>query len=317
MTQIRGFIAPTRRPGALGVHSLDHFCLAVPDLEAARRFYTAFGLEVREDGNALDLYTAGQPHRWGSLVEGPRKRLHHLSFGTFDDDFVRLRQRLKRLGIARTDPPDGLDGSGLWFHDCDGNAVELHVAEKSSPNAKTGTATGSSAAGVRGALPRGQTHGPQPRRLSHVLMFTPDVARAVRFYNDALGLRLSDEVGGVIAFLHGIHGSDHHLLAFVNSEAPGYHHSSWDVASVSDIGIGAVNMADNGYSKGWGLGRHVVGSNYFHYVADPWGSWAEYATDIDYIPADQDWPAGSHKPEDAFKLWGPEPPDDFAANLEA
>jgi hypothetical protein len=35
MTPISGFIAPIRRPGALGVHALDHFCLAAPDLEAA------------------------------------------------------------------------------------------------------------------------------------------------------------------------------------------------------------------------------------------------------------------------------------------
>jgi catechol 2,3-dioxygenase len=75
-------------------------------------------------------------------------------------------------------------------------------------------------------------------------------------------------------------------------------------------------MADKGYTRGWGLGRHVVGSNYFHYVGDPWGSWAEYGTDIDYIPADQDWQPGSHKPEDALKLWGPEPPSDFVANAE-
>ena len=70
MTQIKGFIAPERRAGALGVHSLDHFCLAVPDLEAARRFYGAFGLEVREAGNALDLYTAEQPHRWVNSWRG-------------------------------------------------------------------------------------------------------------------------------------------------------------------------------------------------------------------------------------------------------
>jgi catechol 2,3-dioxygenase-like lactoylglutathione lyase family enzyme len=317
MTQISGFIAPTRRPGALGVHSLDHFCLAVPDLEAARRFYAAFGLEVRERGNALDLHTDTSPHRWGSLVEGPRKRLHHLSFGAFEDDFDRLRQRLEGLGVARIDPPAGMDGNGIWFQDSDGNAVEIRVAEKSSPNAKLGTAAVSSAAGVRGTPPLSQTTGPKPRRMSHVLMFARDVARSVAFYSDALGLRLSDEAGGVIAFMHGIHGSDHHLLAFAKSAAPGYHHSSWDVASVNDIGLGAVHMADQGYSKGWGVGRHMVGSNYFHYVADPWGSWAEYGTDIDYIPADQDWQAGSHVPHDAFKVWGPEPPADFVANAEA
>jgi hypothetical protein len=76
-------------------------------------------------------------------------------------------------------------------------------------------------------------------------------------------------------------------------------------------------MADHGYTRGWGLGRHVLGSNYFHYVQDPWGSFAEYSCDIDYIPAIQDWQAGEHRPEDSFYLWGPQPPADFTTNREA
>jgi catechol 2,3-dioxygenase len=116
--------------------------------------------------------------------------------------------------------------------------------------------------------------------------------------------------------MHGIHGSDHHLLALVKSSAPGFHHCSWDVSSVNDIGLGAMRMHDKGYQKGWGLGRHVLGSNYFHYVRDPWGSFAEYSCDIDYIPKEDRWPAADHKPEDSFYLWGPDVPPEFTVNYE-
>jgi hypothetical protein len=61
----------------------------------------------------------------------------------------------------------------------------------------------------------------------------------------------------------------------------------------------------------------VLGSNYFHYVRDPWGSYAEYSSDIDYIPVDHDWKAADHPPEDSFYVWGPVPPQDFAFNYEA
>ena len=37
-----------RRANSLGVHSIDHFAVEVPDLEAARTFYTLFGLDVRD-----------------------------------------------------------------------------------------------------------------------------------------------------------------------------------------------------------------------------------------------------------------------------
>ena len=49
------------------------------------------------------------------------------------------------------------------------------------------------------------------------LLFTPDVLRMVGFCRDVLGLRLSDHSGDGIAFMHGVHGSDHHLVAFAKS----------------------------------------------------------------------------------------------------
>ena len=116
--------------------------------------------------------------------------------------------------------------------------------------------------------------------------------------------------------MHGVHGSDHHMIAFVKSDGPGLHHLSWDVGSINDIGVGASHMAEKGFAYGWGLGRHVLGSNYFHYVRDPWGSYAEYSCDIDYIPVTQDWKDGDHPPEDSFYQWGPNPPEDFAHNFE-
>src|SRR5262249_326428 len=193
---------------------------------------------------------------------------------------------------------------------------EVKVASKSSPDRKVGGSFTSAPEGVAAAPYRRYAAATRPRRLSHVLIFTPDIDASIEFYARNLGLRRSDraEVG---AFMHRIHGSDHHLLAFAKSDAAGFHHCSWDVGSLDDIGIGAAHMADKGYIKGWGLGRHVLGSNYFHYVMDPWGSFSEYSCDIDYIPRTQQWQAQRHKAGDAFSLWGPEPPHYFRFNAEA
>jgi catechol 2,3-dioxygenase-like lactoylglutathione lyase family enzyme len=316
MTSISGYIPATRRPGSLGVHSLDHFAITVPDLAEASRFYTKFGLDVREAGETLGLYTDGSAHRWGRLAEGKRKALHYLSFGAFEDDMPALRARLDAVGIARIDPPPGVESNGIWFRDCDGTPVEIKAAEKVSPNAKASFGDPSSPAGVRGAALRGSTGMVRPRRMAHALIFVRDIARTIAFYEQALGLRLSDRTE-FVAFLHGVHGSDHHLIAFAKSAAPGFHHCSWDVGAIGQVGLGAMQMADCGFSAGWGLGRHVLGSNYFHYVRDPWGSFAEYAADIDYIGADQEWESQSHPPENSLYLWGPEPPADFVINHEA
>jgi catechol 2,3-dioxygenase-like lactoylglutathione lyase family enzyme len=318
MTQIRHLTQQVRRrPGELGVHSLDRFNFAVPDLAAAQTFYSSFGLQVKEQDGALDLHTHGHPHCWGSVVEGPRKKLQFISFGAFEDDLPRFRARLDQSRIARIDPPPGVQSNGIWFRDPDGTPIEIRVAEKSSPNEKSSFENLSSAPGVAGAPSSSRKPLVQPRRLAHMLLFTRDIPQAIKFYGEVLGLRLSDRSGDLIAFMHGIHGSDHHMIAFVKSEGPGLHHLSWDVASINDIGIGAMHMADKGFTAGWGLGRHVLGSNYFHYVRDPWGSYAEYSSDIDYIPVDHDWQSGDHPPEDSFYVWGPAPPADFVINHEA
>ena len=74
MTAIHGYIQPTRRPGELGVHSVDHFHFAVADLAVAQNFYGEFGLDVGQRGNRLTLSTFAQPHVWGTIAEGPRKK---------------------------------------------------------------------------------------------------------------------------------------------------------------------------------------------------------------------------------------------------
>lgn len=317
MTEIHGFIKPNRRPGELGIHSLDRFHFVVPDLTVAQNFYSEFGLEVTGKSNQLLLGTKGHPHTWGSVGEGSRKKHGHISFGAFEEDIDAFAKRLQDMGIKRLDPPPGVDSNGLWFHDHDGNLVEIKVAPKSSPDEKTQFGVRACGPGKRGAPFRSTMGRTYPRRLAHVLLFTTNIPKAIEFYTRVLGMRLSDHSGDNIAFLHGIHGSDHHMIAFARSNAPGHHHFSWDVGTVDEIGEGAAHMLDKGFSKGWGLGRHVLGSNFFHYVQDPWGSFSEYSADIDYVPSDFDWPAADHPGEDSFYAWGPNVPADFVHNYEA
>ena len=306
-----------RRTDLLGVHSLDHYCLSVPDLAEAEAFYTAFGLDVRNSAGGFELAAKGHPHRWGVYREGPHKQLDYLSFGAYADELPAFAERLKMLGIAQVDSPAGTDGAGIWFRDFDGMFVEIRPAEKSSPNAKSPVNNVTVGEGVAAMPMRGQAPIVHPRHLSHALVFSSDVARSIDFYQNTLGLALSDAAGDGIAFLHGVHGSDHHLIAFAKSDAPGFHHCSWDVESFNDVGQGAMQMQDAGHHAGWGLGRHVLGSNYFHYVRDPWGSYCEYSHDIDYVPINSAWKAGQHAPENGFYLWGPLPPEDFALNYES
>ncbi|HEY3653699.1 MAG TPA: VOC family protein [Steroidobacteraceae bacterium] len=302
----------------LGVHSIDHFSLLVPDVDKARHFFTHFGLDIRDVARGIDLYTFGNDHRWAAIREGKQKRLQHVSLLAFPDDIERFRGHFKKHGIETIAAPVGasVDSGGVWIATPDGLAIHIAPGAKNSPNERDPVIPTPRHSIERGAPVRGTTPPTRPKRLAHVLLFTEHLDRAIEFFGKALGLRLSDRSGGV-AFMHGGHGSDHHLIALAQSNGYGMHHSAWTVQSIDEIGLGSERMIQVGYSRGWGIGRHVLGSNYFRYIRDPWGSYAEYSFDIDFVPAAPQWEVWSPPPENSLYIWGPEVPEDFIHNYEA
>ena len=320
--------AALRRPGVLAVHSVQRFVFSVPELDEAAAFYAAFGLDVRRvngngpSGDHIELRTFGHPHAWAAVHAGTaRKRLDYVSYGIDAADLPAWRAKVTASGLACEPHPLAAAeaaADGLWLRNPDGTPVQLVIGPKVSPSGKRAPAgPPPQITPGHGAAPaRSKVSPVQPSHLSHVLFFSPDVTRMVAFCRDMLGMRLSDHSGDLIAFVHGVHGSDHHLVAFAKSHAPGLHHSSWDVASIDEVGLGSEQMRNAGHAHGWGVGRHVLGSNYFHYVRDPWGSYAEFSHDIDFVPADLDWPAADHPPHDSLYVWGPVLPEDFITNYE-
>ena len=304
------------RQAGPAVHSVHEFAFSVPDLEAAAHFYASFGLDVRREEGGLGLYTDGHPHRWGRVLEGGRKKLLWLALGVHQEDMAALAQRSAAHGVRTIERPHPHAPDGTWIEAPDGVALCLQVAAKCSPSVKSPREFAPEGGNAGRAPCRSAIGQVRPTHLSHLLLFTPDVNAAVDFYCDVLGLRLSDRSGDIIAFVHSPHGSDHHLIAFAKSLAPGLHHTSWNVNSLDAVGLGAQQMAQAGYADGWGLGRHVLGSNYFRYVRDPWGSYAEYSFDIDFIAAGVEWPAADYPPEDSLYVWGPTLPADFITNHE-
>lgn len=307
----------SRRHDRLGVHSIGEFHMTVPSLADARRFYEAFGLRVSSEGTGLALRAHGSDHVWGRLSEGPKKRFDRLSFHCFEDDFERLSAHILAQGVSRATPPAGADPQGLWFTDPDGVRVQVRPGPKTTLDAAEHRSPPLPVDGTRCAPYRSAARPDLPQRLSHLARMTTSVPRQLEFYTRVLGLRLSDRAGDGVAFLHAPHGSDHHLVAFAMGPGVALHHLSWDVPTVEDVGNGMSRLQAAGYTTGWGVGRHVLGSNYFYYAQDPWGSWCELSSTIDYIPAHVDWEGMDHAPEDSFYLWGPPIDPIFFANSEA
>ena len=157
----------------------------------------------------------------------------------------------------------------------------------------------------------------RPRRLSHVLIFTRDVIDSIKFYERTLGLRLSDRASDLVAFMHGIHGSDHHLLALVKSSAPGFHHCSWDVASLNDIGLGAMRMHDKGLDQRLGSRPPRARLQLFPLCARSVGQFFGILVRHRLHPEGRALALRRSQAGGFFYLWGPEVPREFTINYEA
>jgi catechol 2,3-dioxygenase-like lactoylglutathione lyase family enzyme len=302
------------------IRSLQHVALTVPNLEVGRAFYTTFGLEARPLGSGLAFRCTGRAMDQIRLEEGPKKKLAHVAFGTAAAELPLLKQRLQSGGFALLDAPVREDGDGIWFRDPDGDLINVRVAQ-AAPVQRPGLPVNNPGeyrrAGTRGV---GVTSDApvQPRRLGHLIKFTTDVERAIGFYTTVLGMKLSDRVQDKIAFLRCGNDGDHHALGVALADGPGLHHVSFEVSSVDEIVRGAQALIGAGYRDAFGLGRHVMGSNYFHYIRDPWMSLVEYFWDIDFIPEGSEWtPANGALGPRAVYQWATVPmPPDFVKNYE-
>jgi catechol 2,3-dioxygenase-like lactoylglutathione lyase family enzyme len=299
------------------VRALLHYALEIPDQATGQGFYRDFGLEDASGrGDVVRLRPAAAACDQVLLYAGPRKRLHHLAFAAPGPELTAVRRSLAAYGAREVDPPRGAPAGGLWVRDPDGHAVNVRDEPPPAPPPDPPLAVNSpghpARQVVRGAPPPDLTAA--PRRLGHVLLFTPDMDRQIDFYTRALGMKLSDRADTIVSFLRC--STDHHNLAFLRSDRPGFHHGSFEVGSVDEIAMGAGRMRERGWEPFWGLGRHVIGSNFFYYIRDPWGSFTEYYFDLDYIPEDAPWEPRDWPAADALYRWGPECPAAFGINVE-
>lgn len=294
--------------------------LEVPDVEAGVKFYTDAGLTAQRNGDVVELRCDGQERASIVLLGGfERKRLHHIALRA--DDLDGIAQRVPFAGGAVVSGPDGFEDGGLWARDPHGTLMHL-VERPADPELAAAPVFEVNGPGRlvrknRSAILSGSDYGPvRPLRLGHILLFSPDVPMSVAFVTKALGMGLADKSQDVIAFCCTRKDSDHHVLAFAKSSGIGLHHVSFQVSDPDEVGRGGSALLAKAGRGDWGFGRHTIGSNFFHYIQDPWGSWFEYYSDMDHIDDYELWQPTNYALEDSLANWAPQAPHDFVHNYE-
>ncbi len=273
-------LLPVPGAGAVALRSVD---LVVPDLAAARRFYTEiWGLaEVAGPGPEVVLRATGADHHVVVLHEG-QPALHSITFRAASQAAVeQAAQAVTEAGGRLLAPPGPADwpggGFGVALVDPQGRTLRLvHGDQTRTPDAP--------------ALDR-------PTRLSHVNVNSVDTDAAARFFTGALGFRLSDR-SKTMAFVRC--NSDHHAVVIADARVNGLNHIAFMMPSLEGVMRGSGRMVDHGHPIGWGVGRHGPGDNVFAYFVDPFGIVIEYTAEMLQVddayrvggPADWTWPPG-------------------------
>ncbi|MGY5099782.1 VOC family protein [Streptomyces sp. 900105245] len=159
------------------------------------------------------------------------------------------------------------------------------------------------------------------QRLGHVVLETRSFVRALDWYLDTLGLIVSDFLfldgqrrrGPTMAFIRCDQGSlavDHHTLALHLGPGTGYVHSAYQVTDLDSIAAGGEYLAERGYKRSWGIGRHVQGSQLFDYWRDPDHFMLEHFADGDLFSCDLE-PGWAPMSASGLAQWGPPVTRDF------
>ncbi|CAM5680507.1 hypothetical protein SVIOM342S_03704 [Streptomyces violaceorubidus] len=129
-----------------------------------------------------------------------------------------------------------------------------------------------------------------------MVLQTQVFAHALDWYLDTLGMIVSDfhfldgqrERGPVMAFIRCDQGGvavDHHTLAMHLGPGTGYVHSAYQVTDLDAIAAGGEYLAERGYQRSWGIGRHIQGSQ-LDYWRDPNSFMLEHFADGDLFSCD-------------------------------
>ena len=293
----------------MSLHRIASLTIGVPDPEPVRAFYRDFGLSETHPGR-FESQDGGEQLR---IQRAPRRTVLALGIGVDDeDDLARAGAALAKLGIAAA-----REGRALRsVEPVTGVRVELAVEPRIQQKPPTELPLN-----APGRSPRLNARSPavlpgpsaRPRKLSHLVIGSPDAAASKRFFTDGIGFRLSDEVPAVgLSFLRC--SSDHHNLAVQTAPLPYLHHTAWEMDDVDAVGRAAAGMVAADASRHvWGLGRHGIGSNHFWYLRDPAGNVAEYTSDLDVILDEDAWQVAAATNVHPLAAWGPPVPASFLA----
>jgi len=252
------------------VTEIRHVGYATPDLQGEQAFYAdTWGLKQVAEREGM-IYFAAEGDAEAYVVRlraNADRRIDVIALAADSRaDVDTLHQRVVDVGCRIIFSPRALSdfggGYGFRFFSPDGLPFEI------------------SSDVARGSARDLQRWEGVPKKISHIVLHSPDHKAAVQFFIDVLGFRLSDWLGDFMAFLRC--NSAHHRIALLPGP-PCLNHVAYDVLSIDDMMRGVARLKQTGVDILWGPGRHTAGNNTFSYFTTPSGFAVEYTAELDEV----------------------------------
>jgi len=293
----------------VGIDRIEEAHFGVTDISECVRFFTDFGLEQVENGEAgatfrtpvgqhLFLRDRADPGLPPALEDG--STIREVVWGVSDDATLqRIGEELARDREVHEDRDRVLHthdetGYGLGFR------VAATVAASGEPR-RGSNATGSVQRWNTPIERRGQA---RPLRICHVALNIPEHGRerAVAFYVERLQFRITDQLIDMGTFMQ-CEGDDdqHNLLLGHRADRTGINHLAYEVVDFDEVVEGGNYMVRAGWREARRLGRHTIGSNVFRFFMAPCGGRVEYAADMDRV--DGGYGPNIYEQRPAHHLW--------------
>jgi len=150
----------------------------------------------------------------------------------------------------------------------------------------------------------------KPRKVSHVVLNTPDMDGTQAWYEEVLGFRTSDYSADQMVFLRC--NTDHHSIALVRAQYPSVNHVAFELPSIDEFMRSIGRMKQKGHVPSWGPGRHGPGNNPFAYFVSPSGFVIEFTSELQKIDEATHeakvWPRDVPEAMDQWMTAGPPTP---------
>ncbi|MEX4007257.1 VOC family protein [Neoaquamicrobium sediminum] len=278
------------------VGSLRGIMMRGPGITQTLPFYEdMWGLSLahKEDGIALLRGTGSEPFLYG-LKDGPVFGIEYVHFAMPDRASMHAlhAQIVERGGIVLGEPAafdDYAGGYGFEMLDPDNRRLRFRTEAMSLDE---------------------EPEWAKPRKVSHVVLNTPDMEGVQEFYSRVLGFRVSDYSADQMVFLRC--NSDHHSIALVRGNYASVNHVAFEMPSIDEFMRGIGRMKQKGHVPTWGPGRHGPGNNPFAYFVSPSGFVIEFTSELQQIDETTHeakvWPRDNPEAMDRWMTAGPPTP---------